>query len=372
MTLSLRSEAARRANATRRVNGVITALHAIDPFVSDGKRQVREAVADFLKPFGGITVDLHGPTGASAQLFARHGMKVIAAEDGRFLRGRALTPEQIRSALVSMAERANYQLYWGDVRDVLPEARTAFIDACGPYLKPTSDLVKRVSECRLAAFVVTVELSRLDGGRSKGEGHYLRWAEVGLLEDAPAYSIVKTMRYRGTANIPMAAFFLQIPVGLCHRADCDKPAARVFQDELFNGGRAWGLCDEHLARRQANERLLRMLDGAPPVFRLRHHLAVSQYINGAITREVEMELIDGVGLDLARFNARILVDEDECVICRHLVASHPRKRGLCFGCDELGSRIDVTNTDVPANLRLETCDARLYRQTLVLPNEEAA
>lgn len=204
--LSSRSEAARRANETRRF---ATAVNDLRAFASFHKNGIRETVADFLLPYGGLIGDLHGADGASARLFASRGADVVSAEDGRYLVKLTGLPESaLRGALALMAKQGGYELYWGDFTDVLPSCRTAFYDPCGPYLAPTSRVVRAMAHAKLKAFALTVELSRVDGGRGKGPGHYLRWAEVGLHEDAPYYRVEQSIEYQGVASIPMAVFLV--------------------------------------------------------------------------------------------------------------------------------------------------------------------
>lgn len=244
MTLvDARGDAARRANRTRRVMGAVDTLRGMAPF---HKEDVRTIVADFLEPFGGPVADLHGPDGASARTFVGRGLTVISAEDGRFLDRTGLDRDLVFDALDHMAREAGYELHPGDFANILPRCKTAFFDPCGPYLAPTSEMVRRMVAADLVAFAVTVELSRIEGGKGKGEAHYLRWAEVGLSVDAPGYIVAKCHRYRGTANIPMAVFLVrrERPGRLARL-----PVERTHDEEMEVAN--WQVATGFLARRRA-------------------------------------------------------------------------------------------------------------------------
>lgn len=244
--LAIRSDAARRANVTRRGRELAAQLAVTDDFDKD---PIRETVADFLAPFGGTVGDLHGATGASARAFLRRGVSVISADDGRYLVKKVDAPRDVvLSALGQMADQHGYRFYPGDLADVLSLCTSVFFDPCGPYLAPTSQMVQAIAAADLRAFAVTVELSRIEGGRGKGEAHYMRWAQVGLAEDAPQYEVVATHRYAGAAAIPMAVFLLERPakkgeIGFrgCEWEDCTSAATRSRYGDDF-----WGeVCEEH-------------------------------------------------------------------------------------------------------------------------------
>lgn len=204
-----RTLAARRANETRRARALAAHLFAMEPFDKD---PVRVEVADFLGKYGrGPVADLHGPTGASARILAeRDFRKVISCDTGGYTAGRIGVPrERLMEAWRWMADEAGYDFHDGDIKDVLPSCRLAYVDVCGPYEEPTSALVRAIADAGLWAFALTVELSRTTGGRDRGEEWYLRHALLRLQEDAPDYRVARDpLVYRGVSNIPMSVWFM--------------------------------------------------------------------------------------------------------------------------------------------------------------------
>ncbi|NJD27420.1 MAG: hypothetical protein FIA92_03895 [Chloroflexi bacterium] len=178
------------------------------------KAPVREAVADFLGQYGKTVADLHGMSGESAALFAARGMRVRSHDTGTYIASRLSAPrEAVSAAMEWMGCEAGYDFFATDITESFPFVRTAYIDLCGPYEAPTSRIVRAAVEAGLWAFALTVELSRTDGGRARGQEWYLRHAFLRLQEDAPGYCLhADPIEYRGVANIPMAVFLL-------HRVD---------------------------------------------------------------------------------------------------------------------------------------------------------
>lgn len=212
-----RSAAAYMANRTRRINAAAEQLRALPQFTSADKSRVRSEAITFLAQFGGPCGDLHGPSGQSALESVKAGMEVISCENLSFLSSRVDLPRSdVAFALRKMAQEGGYRLHIGDFIDIVPQLRVAFFDACGPLAvdTPSERSVLAMVEHRLAAFAVTVMLSRVEGVKEKGskalsDRYYIALAKAVLGEDAPGYRIVKVLRYRGEQNVPFAVFLLQ-------------------------------------------------------------------------------------------------------------------------------------------------------------------
>lgn len=207
-----RSDAARRANASRRsrITRDVDALRD-GHFTGDAKSEVREQVVSFLKeytPNRKAVGDLLGPGWSSAALHAA-GMRVLAVDDCSWssvvLGGDRTRAEK---AARRIAKECGVRLRIGPFRSIVGNVESAFYDSCGPYLAPTSRDVRAMASANLRAFVVTVLFARVEGMKGKPPEHYRRLAEVGLEVDAPNYDIERVIEYRGESNLPMAAFFL--------------------------------------------------------------------------------------------------------------------------------------------------------------------
>ena len=213
------SEAARKANETRKPNALerriadgVARLQNVSAFTSPEKDYARRQVARFLVPFGGPIGDMHGPRGDSARKLIEAGGQVISAENGKS----DLFDGVDRNILPAVMERMNggWEFYFGDIEDILPRCRTAFLDTCGPlYVDgPSAKLVRVAVASGLGAFAVTVMLARVEGlggGKDRSADYYLALAQTVLTTDAPMYRVRRVLRYAGEAGVPFAVFMLQ-------------------------------------------------------------------------------------------------------------------------------------------------------------------
>lgn len=224
------SEAARKANETRKARALererriadgVARLQNVSAFTSSEKDHARRQVARFLVPFGGPIGDMLGPRGDSARVLTEAGGQVISAENGKSKPFKGIDHDILPTVLERM--QGGWEFHFGDVEDILPRCRTAFLDTCGPLYAdgPSTALVRAAVDAKLAAFAITVMLSRVEGSRGGGEDHYLTLAQTVLATNAPMYRIRKVLRYAGEANVPFAVFMLRLHV--CSIDGCGRP-----------------------------------------------------------------------------------------------------------------------------------------------------
>lgn len=202
------SEAARKANETRRTRADIATLRG--HFTGAPKSSVRDEVVAFLAEYtrpGERVGDLLGPAWSALALKAA-GLDVVAAENCAWSSRVLGSRERAAAAARQMAADGKFTVSLSPFAAIISSVTTAFYDPCGPYLEPTSRDVRAMARRGLRAFVVTVLFSRVEGMKGKPASHYRRLAEVGLAEDAPDYSVQNVVEYRGESGLPMAAFFL--------------------------------------------------------------------------------------------------------------------------------------------------------------------
>lgn len=236
-----RSEAAIKANQTRKANELerrvvetVERLRAMPTFTSPEKDYARRQAARFLVKYGGPTADMQGPRGDSARVLVRAGLEVIAADNG----GSSIFDDFDRGILPAALARIpdGWEFYFGDIVDILPRCRTAFLDPCGPlYVDgPSAALVRAAVSQRIDAFAITVMLARVEGmggGKDRSSDYYLALARTVLATDAPMYRVRKVLRYPGEASVPFAVFMLERRA--CTVVGCNRPESHV------------GLCQHH-------------------------------------------------------------------------------------------------------------------------------
>lgn len=216
-TTAVRSEAARRANETRRARLDAELLRG----AWDGPK--RAVVTEHVIPFllehtspAGIVGDLLGGAGSAAEMTAA-GLRVLSVDDLDFAVTKLHIPRpRAERAAQMLAESAGVvEFVRGQFIDYLDRMETAFYDGCGNLYagSPTARVIQAAGRRGMPAIAVTIELSQVEGTKqafpdgAKRE-HYLTLAEV-VVRRVSNYRLVDAIPYMGRAGvIPMAVLLL--------------------------------------------------------------------------------------------------------------------------------------------------------------------
>ncbi len=209
-----RSEAARRANETRRRRSELDVdLAALrEHFTSAPKSEARDKTVAFLARFtrpGGTVGDLLGP-GWSAEALHAAGLDVLAVDNLVWPKRFIPNASRARAAVEELAAQIGCRLHVGEFHDVIDQMASANYDACGPYHdgSPQQRDVLAMAKAGLDCFAVTVLWSRNPGMKERGPDQYDVLHRVLLRRDSTGYRIWDVITYPGKQNVTVGVYLL--------------------------------------------------------------------------------------------------------------------------------------------------------------------